>query len=172
MNIYQITPDIFRFELYNLNYFKECDTEISGHYTFWYSKLSNQYVFRKHGDYYNLVSILPVKSNPRFPAEIEKEFLRELIDKSIRNAYFYNYDAPRFHAGRYLLDELEEKCDKDENGWGTEHFKHSQDEYYDYVMKINCIFPVDYPPEDYGLDKEYWDNLKAMDTEAIKLLTS
>lgn len=174
MNIYQLpNKDVFRFELYNLNYFKECPhTEISGHYTFWYHKPSGKFVYCKHGDYCNLVSIRPVKEMPREIEEHNREPLAELLNDAIKHAYFWNYDAPHNHMGRYLLDELEAACEKDEHGWGRESFKHAHDEFYDIVMKRNCIFECDYPGKDYRLDAAEWRHTKKMDRAATKLLTA
>lgn len=172
-NIYQVSDDVFRFELYNLNYFQDCDTEISGHYTFWYSKNKNKFVFCKHGDYVNLVSFFPINELPRFATGKDLVLLTELVNKVIRGSYFWNYDAPRFHAGRYLLDELENKADKDLNGWSTEYCKNKDDGYYTALpAKTNCIFSEDYPEENYTESKEYWDNLKTKNGEAVKLLSA
>ena len=168
MNITQVNQDIFRFELYNLNYFQDCDTEISGHYTFWYSKSKKEYVFCKHGDYANLVSIRPVNENPRFPSEVEKGFLQDLISKSIRQAYFYD-GAASCNRGKYLLDEIEEKFHP-ESSAGHESVKSKINEFYDFYPKCNCIFGLDYPSEDYKIDKGYWDKLRERDGFAIKLL--
>ncbi len=167
-NIYNLNNNVFRFELYNLNYFKDCDTEISGHYRFWYSKKSNKFVFAKHGDYHNLVSIKPVKEDPRFPTGVEKEFLFELVyKKTIKHAYFYDQNAS-LNQGRYLLDELEEKCVRNPD-WNSYWFRNEDDTYYS-VSKDHCIFDVDYPGPDYDSDKEYWNNLKLADKKAIDLL--
>lgn len=164
MNITDINGVVFRFDLYNLNFFKDCDTEISGHYTFWYHKPSNSFVYCKMGDYANLVSIRPVKENPRKIEDKNKDLLDSLLSKSIRCAYYWNYNCSQ-QRGRYLLDELEETCEKGFCGRpiteGCEYFKHKHDEYYDHVMKINCIFPVEYNHED--------KHLKSKDLQAISL---
>lgn len=170
MNIRQISPNIFRFDLYNLNFFKEVDIGIEAHWTFWYHNLSKKYAMAKLGDYHNLVSIRPVKDNPCFPNETQRPFTDELITEKIKHACFYDQSAP-LNNGKYLLDELEEKCVK-RNGFGTEWFKHDCDEFYDYVMKKHLIFPVDYPKKDYKLDRKEWDEVKRRDKLAIKLLNS
>ena len=170
MNVYQINDRVFRFELYNLNYFQHFDVEvISGHYTFWFDRKTRKYVFYKHGDYANLVSIRPVNETPRVPNDKEREFLDDLVMNGMKHAYFYNQDNPHCSMGGYLFDELETACDK-RDGWGTEWFKHPHDEYYDNVMKTNCIFPVNYPGKDYSFDKKYWNKVKRNDKLATKLL--
>jgi hypothetical protein len=67
---------------------------------------------------------------------------------------------------------LELRCEKHADGLGTEWFKHDHDEYLDNVMKINCIFDVEYPGPDYKVDQEYWDEQKRKDKLATELLGS
>ena len=167
MNISNINGNVFRFEIYNLNFFRNFGTEISGHYTFWWHKPTNQYVFAKHGDYHNLVSFKPIHQMPHFPDAVESEFLQSLVEDAIKHAYFYDGDAS-CHRGPYLMDNLETNCFKRE-GKGTEWFKHSDDEFYDNVMKINCVFDVNYPSKDYTADKEEWDMIKKKDAVALEL---
>lgn len=167
-NVHQISDQVFRFDLYNLNYFKTVDIGIDAHWTFWYHKKSGKIVLCKFGDYHNLVSIRLVKDSPRFPSLEQEPFVRELVMRTLKHSCFYNYSAP-LDCGPYLLDELEENCVK-RDGWGTEWFKHDYDEFFDQVMKRDYVFPVEYPDKDYKVDREYWSELKRRDKAAIKLL--
>ena len=173
-NIYNIDGNTFKFELYNLNYFQDPDApSLSGHYTFWYSKDKDSYVFCKHGDYANLVSIKPVKENPRFPTEQEKQWLHELISKTILQSYFYDRDAS-CNRGAFLIDFLESKAAKWKDGRTSEWFKHKDDEYFSSVHKGNCVFDVHYKQDwykQYLKDKDVKFEIK-QDNKAIKLLKS
>jgi len=139
-NIYQ-QPDrsIFRFELYNLNFFKNFETEISGHYTFWYHLPTRSYVFCKHGDYANLVSIRPVQEEPHFPNTAEAVFLDSLVIDTMRHAYYYSGERS-CNRGAFVFAKQEAATCKGERGFGTEYFKHRLDEYFSFIMKKNCVF--------------------------------
>ncbi len=117
-----------------------------------------------------MVSIRRVNENPRFPTELENEFLKELVyEKTIKKAYFYNGNVS-CNRGKYLLDEIESKFPNGSEG--TESVKNENDEYYTYYSKDNYIFAVDYPDEDYKRDGEYWNDVINKDKQAIKLLNS
>lgn len=150
--------DVFKFELYNLNYFQEPGCELSGHYTFWYSVSKDDFVFCKHGDYANLVSIQPVSENPRIPTQNEYEWLQELLFETIAEAYFYDSDVS-CNRGDYLLPYLKGKAAKWKNGKLSEHFKNKHDEFFTRRTKCNCIFDL-FLPED----------VNAQDKQAILLL--
>lgn len=168
MNFHQCSPDVFRFELYNLNYSQEApQVRISGHYRFWFHRGNRAYCFTRHGAYYNLVSILPCDEKVVFPSPEEHEALGELMSSSLRGACFYDGERSCNH-GPYLLPELEAACLKDDKGHGREWFPGGMP--YKHVMKTSKAFPAEYPDADYKVDQGYWDQLRRQDQEAITML--
>ena len=170
MNISNINGEVFAFAEYNLNYFRDCDCDICGHYLFWWHKPTGRYVFCKFGDFHNLVSIRPVKEDPRFPTDQEKAVLDAMIKADLRHAYFWVYEAPNGY-GPYLLDDLEAKCEK-RDGHGTEWFPTEAGERYGHVFKTNGVHDAEYPGPDYQIDKAEWEETKRLDELATVMLGS
>lgn len=171
-NIYNINGRVFKFELYNLNYFQDFNPEIiSGHYTFWFDRITKKYVFCKHGDYANLVSIRPIEEQPRIPNDKEKEFLDSLVEETTRRGCFYDGEAS-CNRGPYLLDEIESLFPGGSRG--TESYKNKDNEFYTYHGKYNCVFDVHYNQKWKTQDWQDEDNLKEKEKDkfAINLLQS
>lgn len=155
MNFHQITPEVFRFELYNLCYFQESPkVEISGHYRFWFHRGNRAYCFTRHGNYRNLVSMQACKESVAFPTAAEHQALGELMSRSLRGACFYDRERA-CNRGAYLLPELEAACLKGD--------RHRSD-------ASSLVFDVDYPDADYKADPEYWDQLRQQDQQAVVML--
>lgn len=133
MNIDQINSRVFRFRLHNL--LGVCD----GHYDILVDIETMLYVISKHADYGNLVSYIPTNDTEvLFPTEEQDKLLRKYVIDAINQAYYYDYD--KIHGkGKYLLDKLEEKCEKDPiTNKGTEWFKDSNGKEFR-ICKENLI---------------------------------
>lgn len=142
----------------NLNIVKGLPVPLMGHYTVWYNIKTKKYVFRKYENFPSIIRIEFHKENPRFPNHAERWLLEELIQKILRESYYYNFDAPN-HMGRYLLDELEGTCERDTKGFGREWFKLDNGRNFLFITKTNCVMDA------------LQDQLKDGDAEAINILS-
>lgn len=144
-NIYQLAhKTVFRFQLYNLNFFQHSDCGIGGHYTFWWHLPSRRYVFCKHGSQQGGLTWFPeVNEEPRFPTPAEHEFLSSLVTSTMRNAYYYNGECS-CGRGAFVNPKQEAASDRNQHGHGSEYFKRKLDQYYGYIGKHNCVFDEDY----------------------------
>lgn len=95
-NFYHIGGDVYRFQAWNLL------GVVDGHVTIYWHRESGKWVFRKHGDYGNLVSYFPRPDNPREAAPEESAQLQPIIDRETKAAAFWDYNEP-FYKWKRLV---------------------------------------------------------------------
>ena len=83
MNIYDIGHGNLQFQIYNLL------GPIDGHITVIYNLFNQKWVFKKHGEFANLVSYREVKNKYRKATLDEQEFLLPRLLRAINNAEYY-----------------------------------------------------------------------------------
>jgi hypothetical protein len=94
LNIYQVTDDVFRFQLWNLAIASE---ELYGHYTIWWSRRDGvetpRLVITKHGSYAGLTTFEKVESDLTRPTQGQLVHLLPLVQKALHHAFFYSYEV-------------------------------------------------------------------------------
>jgi len=128
MNIYHITPDIIRFNIFNLLGDK---VGIAGHYTIYYNIKSDKYMVFKKGDFGSL-TWFPKNKNPELftPTKEQHEFLMPYIQKRLKTACYYNEKAINF-KGDFLLPSMK----KETNTNLKQYFVWNKDEHCDEIQK-------------------------------------
>lgn len=100
MNIYQVSDEVFRFRLWNLNADR---FGLEGHFTIWWHRPSGNYVLGQHGGFGGLTWYPSTELKPVRPTEAQDGFLKDIIAKELEYACFY--DGEKIHGqGEYLIE--------------------------------------------------------------------
>jgi hypothetical protein len=143
MNFYHIGKEVYRFNIFNLN----ADSQgFAGQYRIYWHRESEKYVVGKFGGFGSLTWFPSVKMKLILPDKKQNRFLRPIINKRLRCAYFYDGDKS-CGQGDFLIKKM------------TRREKAGE---YLRWMKMWCVFEKDMLFED--------DN--KVDEEAVKMLNA
>ena len=100
MNVYQVSKDVFRFRIWNLN----ADSfGLAGHFTIWWHRPTGNYVFGQHGGFGGLTWYPHTDLKPAKPTKSQAGFLSSIIDNELKYVRFY--DGEKIHGhGEYLME--------------------------------------------------------------------
>lgn len=93
MNIWQIDEHLFEFTIYNIHKVEhsgqdDYEVVVSGHFSFIWNRITENFVFRKIGLQDGLVSYTRVQENYRIPTRKELKHLKPLVDREILHATY------------------------------------------------------------------------------------
>ena len=143
MNIYQVSNEVFRFRLWNLNADR---FGLAGHFTIWWYKPSGRYVLGQHGGFGGLTWYPEMELKLAKPTETQVAFLKDIIDRELEYACFY--DGEKIYGqGEYLLESTRKR--------------QAAGEYISLCGRL--IFPADSPLTRLPHEKE-------VDDEAVRML--
>ena len=106
MNLYHVSPDIIRFNIFNL---LGDDVGLDGHFGFYYNIKSDEYLIFKKGSFGSL-TWYPEEENKTLliPTQKQKVFLEKYIQERLETACYYNRSTIN-HKGFFLSPALRKR---------------------------------------------------------------
>lgn len=152
MNIYQVSDDVFRFRIWNV--VSPSEVGLDGHYTIWW-RTDGKWLLGHHGGYGSLTYYPAGNDDPKPPTDLQRAFLKPIIDKEIQYARFWKH----FRSGGTINNEgAWLHPDTQKRALAGEYIS----------MSTRTVFDVDYVMETHGMsdnDRKAIGMLKASSGE-------